>query len=250
MLTNNLDVDYLRKWNRGCIQVYSLSIWDYGKAYLLSWLIGFYIYLINVFSLDYYGSFFFSCFFSYMVYWIPDIINFTFLHAGYFCFPICILKLFLGWRQVTYLLSLARMSQNNIYLRANYSPLTRKESSVYSNFLWLWTLPVGISTVPGHLFLLYTFPSNPIGVFFQISGRFLIHMFYSVLNWILKGTTLYTFNILPLSNFFLSGILFLDFYLLQLPCNLSNILTWVCFSLPRSLHLSFTMSWYSKLEQL
>ena len=196
------------------------------------------------------GYFFFLASFHTWFIGSQTLLILPFYIAGYFCFPICILKLFLGWRQVTYLLSLARMNQNNIYLRANYSPLTRKESSVYSNFLWLWTLPVGISTVPGHLFLLYTFPSNPIGVFFQISGRFLIHMFYSVLNWILKGTTLYTFNILPLSNFFLSGILFLEFYLLQLPCNLSNISTWVCFSLPRSLHLSFTMSWYSKLEQL
>ena len=142
------------------------------------------------------------------------------------------------------------MNQNNIYSRANLSPLTRKESSAYSNFLWIMNFTSGNKYCAWPSFPTIYLSFQSYGWFFPISGSFLTHMFYSVLNWILKGNTLYTFNILPLSNFFFSGILFLEFYLLQLPCNLNNISTWVCFSLPRSLHLSFTMSWFSKLEQL
>lgn len=45
----------------------------------------------------YYGSHF-SCLFACLVifYWLPDIINFTFLGDGYFCIPLNILAIFSG----------------------------------------------------------------------------------------------------------------------------------------------------------
>lgn len=69
-------------------------------------------------------------------YWVLDTVTFTLLNAEYFCVPTNTLKqvsfldtvLFLHFLLLKY----NRQDQSNVQFRGNYSPLLRKDSSVYS----------------------------------------------------------------------------------------------------------------------
>ena len=105
-----------------CVFVWTQNIWFSSGSVYLDW---------SFFSLRVRFSYFFVCLVIFD--WMPDIVNFTILNAGYFYIPINIEKKF--FKELSELLLLLSFIKNMSY---SFFPLRRKKgtSFIKSNKQW------------------------------------------------------------------------------------------------------------------